>query len=408
MSRNLTAYLKNLPQKYKEELDLTFRLSFLEGVAGRPPGDWCKTPRQGAGEASEWFVNHEIPMDPSWFQMGKTTWAMELDRRVRGYVYKFQEDLAAIGIEAGDIINDLVAATTSTAGERKEKVFFSFGLSARKDLDELSTMTADVSVIDKGMTRAVWQYIRDNIKSPKNRPMTQGPTKRQLGPSDKGLEFKDQMERAMDLAPEQGRDPDHILLDLMSEELGANNPILQLADAAIDRLTPPRKPPADGSVSSWELARFTLKKFFNYMMDPRFNTLEVEPGKKDKRPNRAKTYAMMTNIREQVRKDILEEFDPGQDLTPEDRKKLVTRLYDIIGSGGRGKNGEAGIPSGIERVLEEIRKTPAVSALIERHQQEQERLTLRTAGIVWTYKFRKMKASLGLLGSLIFEPSSAA
>lgn len=394
MSRCLLAFLNDLPTSEKQKLDLIFRLSFLEGVARKNAGEWARSPLRGAVEARSFFETQKIPMDPRWFgALPGAPWVFELDRRTYGMYQKWRKALDAIGLDQEDITMELIKSTTDPTGRRQDKVFYSFGLS-RKDPQELANMPPDAKeVIGKGLTRALAQFIKDVMTRKSNRPQLMGPTTQQIGPSEslsREVRLDTLTSRPFD---DDGKSEVTQLIDLMGDQLGAGNAILRLAESAIDRTT------------TDEVARFALKRFISLMTDPAYNVYTPD-GKRDKRPNRSKMWSMLSKIREQVRTDMLEQFDPDGTKSEEDKTRFGRRLYNILGSSGRGSQGNVGLPAGIEKVLEEIRKTPAVEQLIKRFREERERLEMRsmTASVVRAYRIKKARASLGLLGTLLEVP----
>jgi len=377
MSRCLIAFLNDLPTSEKQKLDLIFRLSFLEGVARKDAGEWVRKPAQGALQARMFFESQKIPMDKSWFgPLPGTPWVVELDRRAYGMVKRFEKGLLTINVAQEDITNELVAATNSPTGRRQDKVFYSFGLSWKDPTELRNTPPIAKDVIGPGLTRALTQFIKDAIARKGNRP-----------------QMMQQIDQLTGDRPDTSRSEETLLIDLMGEQLGVGNAILNLAEPAIDRVTKD------------EVGRFALKRFFTYMTDPSYNVYEPGPGR-DKRPNRSKMWAMMSRIRDKVREDMLEHFDPEGTKSEDEREKFLRRLYRIIGTASHGSEGNVGLPKGIEKVLAEVRKLPSVEKLIERFQQERARLDLHsmTASVVKAFQVRKARQSLGLLGVLLEVP----
>lgn len=389
MSRSLVAYV--LPENKRNELDLAFRLSFLEGVAREPPGRWAGNPRMGAGLARKWFEVQEVPMDQDWFQiLPKAPWVLELQRRVRGMAQRFSKPLLAIGWEADDIFNQIVSGTNSTEGKRQYQVFYSFGLSRTSPQEVSKEDPNDASeVIGKGLTKAVGQVIDDFVRKPANRPQWNNIT--MMGPGDMTLDNpkSDHLMETHGILP-TSRSPEALLVDLLGDQMGAGRAIRQLAQSEINKLT---KNPEN---------RFVLERFFDLMADPEYNVRDPNAGK-DKRPKKDKMWQMMNRIYERIQRDMLEKFDPKGEKTPEERKKLITRIYSILGPAGRGGKGT---PKNVALILDGIRSHPAVKALIDRFEEESELMSLRTANLVLRYKFAKLKDSLGLLGAMIFTRGS--
>ncbi len=381
MSRSRVAYLSILPKPEQQKLDLTFRLSFLEGVAGLNPGTWTRNPRANAIKAKQWFLDAGFPLTPSWFEMDPdASWAVDLDRRVWRGTERFSSGLKAIGVTREDILNELIKSINSPEGKRQERVYWSFG--ASNTPEKIQNKPPVVSeVIGPGIARAVDQLINAKLKARQNRPLLQ--KERELGDGNMpGM--MDPVDRAWNSpsSETESRDPTVLLIDLMADEHSLGSAILRMVENVIDRMT------------KNEVNRFVLKRFFQYMTDPNFNHVDSEDNQV-----RSQMWKMLNRIRDQVREDMLAQFDPQGTMDPGARQKFLTRIYGILGTGSS-KGGNQELPSNVLLVAEALQKEPAIQALLEKFRAERERMTLRTAH---RFLYAQWKKALGVFGVWLCE-----
>lgn len=397
MRRCLLAFLDKIPPDQRKKLDLTFRLSFLEGVMRRPVGDWAREPRKGAVEARQFFEDQKIPIDQGWFVASPTApWVRELDIRAATVAKGYERNLKRIGMSVGDLVQDLIMGIGSPQAKRQNNVFYSFGLSWSNP-EELTLLDPEDAkgVIGPGLKQALVWYIEDALKRGNNRVMMERAPNEESAPGQNTW-----MDQVSD--PSNSRNPKELLIDLLVDESGLRNAVLQLAEAAILKLTPPQKNPRREQAN--EMIRFVLNRYFKYLSDPAFN--KRDPDVKSKRPNRSPMWSLRKRINAQVQADMLEKFSTKADGTPmlkEELDALKRKLYSILGSTERGSGGDVGLPPIVDEVLEKIRENPTVEALLERFEEEENRLNFHnmTASVVRAFLVKKAWEGLGLLGTLL-------
>jgi len=115
-------------------MDALARLSFLEGVAGVPPGTWIRRKAQGFGDADEWAASKDGGLHPNWSTNRNTGMYDEAAKAVASILR------GVSGIDPEDLAQEIVSESSLPGGRANRRQFYSAGQAIGKDRPKVQAL----------------------------------------------------------------------------------------------------------------------------------------------------------------------------------------------------------------------------------------------------------------------------
>lgn len=257
-------------------MDMLARLSILEGAAGVSPGTWLRRKERGFGSALDHFGPK---LAAAWTA---TTNQGVYDKAVATAARSLR---GSHGVDAYDVVQDLVAGSSSSSGPARNRIFYAVGKALRKDRDALSSGSVTpghrrvLGTIDNWVTRAARDvYKTKHVKhevpfAPQSGPGSWDPTKT------RGQPELDDEERT------------NLLLLALQSPGGPGREVRRLVDQEIDRAFP-------------RASRPIVRMFLQKIAEPKYRSPQ-QMRRMVSRFNPSKWFVQALGL---VRKEIMKEL----------------------------------------------------------------------------------------------------